>query len=168
MACMSGVLANIGKSYLYTCNKTQVKFVAWTLWKVHWDINVRLCPWFRFDLGRPFGVSLMTLLLRLLKVVAPPAASFAAASVVVAGVSASSPSRLSTPSASPSTPVTGNSQLFFQLRQSISICEVGCPVGSTFAFGSIWKTWRGLTNVQPAWRHQFRNRLVRVGMWKSL
>ena len=53
---------------------------------------------FCLELGRPFGVS-FTLLFRLVEVVAPPASSFAEASVVVAGRSASSPSRLSTPSA---------------------------------------------------------------------
>ena len=141
MACMSGVLANIGKSYLYTCNKTQVKFVAWTLFEStlrHQCSSVSLEERrFRFDLGRPFGVFLMTLLLRLVEVVAPPASSFAAASLVVVGWSASAPSRLSTPSASSSTPVTGKSRLFFQLRQSISICEVGCPVDIPFAFDSI-------------------------------
>ena len=131
----------ISESLMYKHVSRHKSFVAWTLLESvlrHQCSSVSLEERrLRLVLGRPFGVSLMTLLLRLVEVVAPPASSFTAASLFEVGWPASSPSGLSTPSASPSTPVTGKSQLFFQLRQSISVCEVGCPVDIPFACDSI-------------------------------
>ena len=134
-----GVSCVISESLRYIHVTRHKSFVAWTLLESvlrHQCSSVSLDERrFRLVLGRPFGVSLMTLLLRLVEVVAPPASSFSAASLVVVGWSASTPSRWATPSASSST--QGTSQTFFQLRQSISVCEVGCPVDIPFAFDSI-------------------------------
>ena len=85
MACMRCVLCNNRRVLsMYTYQDTR-KFRGVNTVGGYIETSVSLKERrFRLELGRPFGVSL-TLLFRLVEVVAPPASSFAAASVVVAG-----------------------------------------------------------------------------------